>query len=686
MDFKQNPETDFKPIDSLSRQEAEKEVEALREGIAYHNHCYYVKNEPQISDSVYDQLFARLQELEEAFPQLQSDSSPTRRVGAPPANKLEKVEHAAPMLSLNAAFEEKKIREFLDFVRRQTDRQDLVWLAEPKFDGASVEVVYEKGRFKYGATRGDGRTGEDISANLATVRTLPLRLKQDQVPALLAVRGEVFLPKDAFQDLNQKRIENGEEPFANPRNACAGTLRRLESRVVARWPLDIYFYDILALEGDEFSSHRQALEAFEGWGLKTNPHNRKITSFDELIDYREEMTAERDDLPYEIDGIVIKLDDLELRRDTGVRHRSPRWAIAWKFEPKQEVTTLEKIVVQVGTSGILTPVALLQPVDVGGVTVSRATLHNEREVAEKDLREGDKVRIERAGDVIPAVVERIERPNKYAHKFHMPEHCPSCGARVERSGAYVLCPAGLSCKAQLRGRIEHYASRPALDIEHLGHKTADQLVARDMVTSLADLYRLEADDLARLEGFAEKSAGQLHAAIQAAREPRLDRFLYALAIRHVGQRLAQILAEHFGSLDQLIAASPTELEQIAAVGPEIAGSLARFFEENQAVLEELKEVGVQVQPMPSGNKATPLEGRTFVFTGALEDYTRSEAEQAVEELGGRATSSVSGNTDYLVVGDNPGQKLDEAKEEGVEILDEQAFARLLSSMKEKASA
>jgi len=679
MDFKKDPKTDFKEIADLSKKEASKEAEALREAIEYHNYRYYVKNNPATSDAVFDKLFARLQNLEEAFEELRAESSPTRRVGAPPVKALERVEHTSPMLSLDAALEEKKIRDYFDFVRRETGKEDLTWIVEPKFDGTSVEIVYEKGEFGYGATRGDGRVGEDVSANLATVRTLPLRLQGGEVPPFLAVRGEVFLPKEAFQGLNRMRVENGEDPFANPRNACAGTLRRLDSKIVARWPLDIFFYEILGIEGKVFSSHRDELAAFERWGLTTNPLNRKVKGLDEVDHYRRVLGEKRDGLPYEIDGIVIKLDDLALRAELGTRHRSPRWAMAWKFEPKKEFTTLEKIVVQVGTSGMLTPVALLQPVDVGGVTVSRATLHNEGEVERKDLREGDKVRIERAGDVIPEVVERIERPKGRAKKFHMPEKCPSCGTAVEREGAYVLCPAGLSCPAQLRGRIAHYGSREALDIEHLGAKTARQLVERGLVGSLADLYRLETEDLEGLEGFAEKSAGQLFEAIRNARQPRLDRFLHALAIRHVGQRLAQSLARRFGTLKKLMDADEDELENLPDIGPEIGRSVHRFFEENRKVIEDLKEVGVRVQPMPTGRGTMPLEGKIFVFTGSLADYTRSEAEQAVEALGAQATSSVSGNTDYVVVGKNPGQKRDEAEKQGVKILDEEAFVRLISA-------
>ena len=677
MGFKHHPDTDFRPAADLSRQEAKAQAAELRAGIAYHDRRYYVKNDPVIADAVYDRLFARLQELEDAFPELASADSPTRRVGAPPAESLARIEHTVPLLSLDAALDEKKVREFLDFLRRETGRERFAWVAEPKFDGASVELVYEGGIFRRGATRGDGRVGEEITANLATVRTLPLRLGGEDPPPFLAVRGEVYLPKQAFLELNRERLENGEEPFANPRNACAGTLRRLDSQVVARWPLAVYCYEILRVEGTTFASHWEILKTLQGWGLRTNPGNRRVAGFEEIAAYRQELVEKRDELPYEIDGIVVKLDDLALRERLGSRHRSPRWALAWKFEPKREVTTLEKIVVSVGPSGMLTPVALLQPVDVGGVTVSRATLHNAGEVASKDLREGDRVRIARAGDVIPEVVERLDRPNKCAHKFHMPEKCPACGTPVIHEGAYVRCPAGLSCRAQLRGRIAHYASRGALDIEHLGEKTAQQLVERGLVATLADLYRLQPEDVEGLEGFAEKSARQLCAAIADSRKPRLDRFLYALGIRHVGSRLAGTLAERFGTLERLLAAGRAALEAVPDVGPAIAESLVEFFAGNREVIEELLAAGVRVRRMPAGEEKGPLAGKVFVFTGALEHFTRDEAQAAVERLGGRATGNVSGNTDYLVVGEAPGRKLAEARKAEVKILDEQEFRRLL---------
>ena len=681
MDFKKNPSTRFKDIDDLDKEAARKEIEALREGINYHDYLYYVKNKPEISDATYDKLFRRLQKLETAFPDLQSATSPTRRVGAEPVDELEKVDHAAPMLSLNAVLEAGGFDDFHDFVRRRTGKKGVTYVLEPKFDGFSVEIVYRDGTFAYGATRGNGRTGEDISANLKTIGSVPLRLQNAEgAPEFLAVRGEVFMKKEGFQALNQERIEKGQEPFANPRNAAAGTMRQLDPAKVAHRPLDIYFYDILKIDGRDFSCHWDALAHLRKWGLKTDPDNRKVSSAKDVTSYHRDMAEKREGLEYEIDGIVVKLNSYALREKLGTRHRSPRWALAWKFKPKEEITTLEKIVIQVGRTGILTPVALLQPVNVGGVTVSRATLHNADEIHKKDVRPGDTVRVVRAGDVIPEIQERVKQPGKKRQKpFSMPDKCPACSSKVYREGAYYLCPAGLACRPQLVGRIIHYGSREALDITGLGQKTTEDLARKELVGDIADLYRLSVEDLLKLDGFAQKSATQLHQAIQDTRNPRLDRFLYALGIRHVGQRMAHILARRYGSLEKLKNADRDELEQIPEVGPEIALSVSRFFRdpENRQVLNRLEKAGVQVHSMPAGKTALPLSEKTFVFTGSLKNYTRSEAENRVEELGGRAASSVSGNTDYLVKGEDPGRKLQDARQEGVEIIGEDRFEELL---------
>lgn len=683
MDYRKNPDTNFKSIDKLSEKQAAEEVSALREAINYQDFLYYAKNNPAISDAAYDKLFHRLQKLEEAFPKLQSPNSPTMRVGAEPVEKLNKVRHTQPMLSLNSGLEEEETKNFVDFVSRNGDGKKIEYALEPKFDGLSVEIVFENGEFRYGATRGDGQTGEDISDNLKTIRSVPLHLQSDsELPTFLAVRGEVFLPKKHFTQLNKSRIQEGEEPFANPRNAAAGIVRQLDPKKVADKRLDIVFYDILEIAGYETQTQWSNLQQFSKWGLKTDSHNEKCASFAAMQKYHERMARQRENLQYEIDGIVIKVNDFALRERLGTRQRSPRWAFAWKFTPKEEVTTLDEIVVQVGRTGMLTPVALLEPVDVGGVTVSRATLHNESEVKKKDVRPGDKVRIQRAGDVIPEVVERIKEPGKKrAGSFSVPKKCPVCGSEVYKEGAYYFCSATLSCRAQLVGRIIHYASRQAVNIEGLGEETVKQLVDKEMIKEVADLYKLSVEQLRTLEGFAEKSAGKLHDAIQQSKTIRLDRFLYALGVRHVGEHVSQVLAQKFKTIEDVENADLNSLKNISEVGQEVAESIVNFFrqEQNRNALKSLFDEGVKVKKMPKlRRRQLPLQDKTFVFTGELENYTRTEAKEAVERLGARATSSVSNNTDYVVAGENPGSKLDEAKRHNIQVIDEKEFQKILN--------
>ena len=677
-EFRHHPDTDFEPVDSLTAGQARKQAEALREGLRHHDYLYYVKNAPEISDATYDALLRRLQELEDAYPDLQRDDSPTQRVGAEPVEALGKVQHAAPMLSLEAVLEGDAVREFLRRIGEQGDgapRLDL----EPKFDGFSVELVYADGELQTGSTRGNGEQGEDITRNLRTVRAIPLRLRgDDPVPGRLAVRGEVFLPRQAFTDLNRERVQRGEEAFANPRNAAAGMMRQLDSRKLAGIAFDAFFYQLLAVDGEAPSTHADMLAQFRQWGLPTCPLNQTGADFDAVRDYHQRLAERRDELDYEIDGVVIEVDDLRLRERLGVRTRNPRWAVAWKFAPREEVTRIDDIVVQVGRTGILTPVALLQPVDVGGVTVSRATLHNQDEIERKDIRVGDKVRLVRAGDVIPEVAERVKEPGrKREEPFSMPDECPVCGTSLVRQGAYVVCPAGLACQAQLVGHLTHYADRDAMDIDHLGEKTAHRLAESGLVSDLADLYTLAPEDIEQLEGFAERSARQLHDAIQGSLEPRLDRFLYALGIRHVGRRAARLLARRFRDLDALLEVEAGAVEAIPGLGPEIARSVADFFADagNREVLARMREHGLEIGRMP--RQRSSLQGKTFVFTGALQHHTREEAKELVESRGGRATSSVSGETDYLVVGEEPGSKLGQAREHDVEIIDEDAFEALL---------
>ena len=668
----------------ISRENAEKHIDQLREVIEHHNYLYYVKNEPEISDSRFDRLFRALQVLEERFPDLKTESSPTKKVGAPPVDELPEVEHRAPMLSLNSVQEEEEIEEFHDFILRELKAKEIEYIAEPKLDGLSVEIVYEDGVFSYGDTRGDGRSGEDVSENLKTVGAVPLRLRNpESAPEFLAVRGEVMMRKDGFQELNKRRIREGKEPFANPRNAAAGTVRQLDSKNVADKPLDIYFYEIINQRGEPPKSHTEALEAFTSWGLKTNPLNKKCENVSALKKQYRHLLDERENLNYEIDGMVIKVNRYTYREKLGTRHRNPRWAIAWKFPPKKEITELHDIIVQVGRTGMLTPVALLDPVEIGGVTVSRATLHNEDEVKRKDLRPGDRVRVFRAGDVIPEIAERVgggagAAAGSRSESFSMPNNCPVCGTKVVREGAYRLCPAGMSCPAQLRGRLLHFTSRDGMNIETLGEKVADQLVETGMASDLADLYALGKDDFLELERFAEKSAQNLYEEIERSKTIPFDRFIYALGIRHVGRYVARILADTYQTMDELADTEYEDLIAVDQIGPQIAESICSFFgsKQNMDSIRRMFELGVSPEPV-KGPEEQPLEGKTFVFTGSLETFSRDEAEEMVESLGGRAASSVSGNTDYLVRGADPGSKLDKAEDAGVEIIDEERFREIV---------
>lgn len=668
-------DTSFTSPRDLDHDEAEQQVTQLREAIRYHNRKYYSENDPDIADSVYDALFRRLQDLEEAFPDLDSQTSPTKRVGAPPVEQLTSVNHVAPLLSLDSAVEAARIRRFYEGLAKHADEPAVS--LEPKLDGFSVELVYRDGALVRGVTRGDGYTGEDITHNLRRIPAVPLELERSV--GSLSVRGEVIMIKSGFQQLNRSRIERGAEPFANPRNAAAGMMRQLDPSKVASDVLDFLAYEILQ-SSEELRLHRHVLENLGDLGFRVIPEAEFGASFEAIESYRNKIGEAREDLDYEIDGIVIKADDHQIRDRMGRRERNPRWAMAWKFPPRQEVTTLRDIAVQVGRTGILTPVALLDPVEIGGVTVSRATLHTIDEVHDKDLRIGDHVRVQRAGDVIPEVVESLSKDRAdRADPFEMPEQCPVCQTEVIREGAYVYCPAGLSCDAQLRGRLTHFASRQALDIRGLGDKVVEQLIDRGLVHNFADLFRLEPEDIEELEGFAKKSAKKLHAAIQDSKAPPFDRFLYGLGIPHVGSHVARILAATFADVAALESADREELKDVAEIGPETADMVAAFFEEteNREIIEQLFSLGVRPVKVESEGGGQ-LADTTFVFTGDLEGYTRKEAQTEVERRGGRSTSSVSGNTDYVVVGENPGKKLDQAREHGVTILDEQEFIELLN--------
>jgi DNA ligase (NAD+) len=667
----------------MNRSDAQKRIAALHEEIARHDYLYYALDAPEISDAGYDKLRKELEALEGEFPDLVTSDSPTQRVGASPRDDLPSVRHLKPMLSLESVMNADDAHEFDRRMKKGLGGDDVSYVVEPKFDGLSVELVYEDGALARGATRGDGTVGEDITPNIRTIRAVPLRLRAARPPRLVSIRGEAIMPLAPFRDLNRWMTERELPAFANPRNAAAGSLRQLDSRITAERPLSFFAYEIMTIAGAEPpDTHAEELELLSTWGFRVDTHWKICRTIDEAISFHAGLAASRDDLPFEIDGVVIQIDSKMDREILGFRSRSPRWAIALKFEPRKEVTTVEDIVVQVGRTGKLTPVALLRPVDVSGVTVSRATLHNAGEVAKKDIRVGDTVRIERAGDVIPAVVERIPRKGaRRATAFAMPAACPVCGAAVVEEGAYHFCTGGLSCPAQLKRGIAHFASKGALDIEGLGAKTVAALVDRGLVSSVPDIYRLDAAALLGLEGFAEKSAANLIEAIESSKKVALDRFLYALGIRNVGEHVAAVLAGHYGSLDAVMGAAEEDLLTIREIGPEVARSVSGFFADRKtkALVAELRRLGLAVADVSRTQSPLPLSGKTFVFTGTLEHFTREEAERLVQSLGGRAASSVSAKTSYVVAGAEPGSKLAKAEKLGVAVLSEKEFKKLLEA-------
>jgi DNA ligase (NAD+) len=664
----------------MTRSEAQSRLDQLRKEIRRHDYLYYAKSRPEISDSEYDRLFRELTDLEAAYPDLITTDSPTQRVGTAPLDELKKVSHVRPMLSLDSVLSLEEVLAFDKRVKRELGVVSVQYTAEPKYDGLSVELVYEGGRFIRGSTRGDGTTGEDVTINLRTLRSLPLQLHDNgSLPARLVIRAEVYMRLEDFQALNRRITERGEEAFANPRNAASGSLRQLDSRMTAERPLVVTCYEIIASDHRPLT-HWDELEALADWGCPIPEPRRRCHNIDEVVAFHKETEAVREELPYEIDGIVVKLDRRDWQDTLGMKSRSPRWGIALKFTPRKEITQIQEIVVSVGRTGTLTPLALLKPVEVGGVTISRATLHNADEVARKDVRVGDTVKIERAGDVIPAIAERVPVPGEQrAEPFKMPDQCPVCGSAVARDGAHYYCSGQAACPAQMKGAVEHYGSKRALNIDGLGKKTVAQLVNRRLVCDLSDLYSLTNADLLTLDGFAERSASLLLAAIERSKHAPLERFLIGLGIRQVGEHIARLLARRFGSLEAIMAADHQVFLKVHEIGPEIASSLELFFREehNRRVIRRMQELGVHIIPAREADGPRPLEGKTFVFTGGLSRFGRDEAKDRVEELGGRAASSVSKKTDYLVAGTDPGSKLEEATRLGVRVLNEDEFAVLI---------
>ncbi|UCE86157.1 MAG: NAD-dependent DNA ligase LigA [Deltaproteobacteria bacterium] len=666
--------------------EARRRIDDLTAEVLRHNRLYFVDDAPEISDAEYDELLRELQALEEAFPELRHPDSPTQRVGAAPAEGFAPVEHRVRMLSLDNAMNEEEMRAFDARVRRRLGTEEAVeYMGEPKLDGASLELVYERGALVVGATRGDGRIGEDVTSNLRHVWSVPFKLtgRARAMPERMSVRGEVVLPIAAFNRLNQQRLKRGEEPFANPRNAAAGALRQLHD--VDRRRLGALEFRAYAVgEGVPEGVHtqRELLRALEAFGLLVSPESAVVTGVDEAIAYHARLLEQREKLPIEIDGSVFKVDRFDLREELGTLPRHPRWAVAFKFPPQQRNTVVEDIQVNVGRTGAVTPIAVLRPVPVGGVTVSHASLHNQDEIDRKDVRVGDTVVVQRAGDVIPQIVKvvRSKRP-RGTRAYTLPARCPQCGtATVRLEGeAVTRCP-NIDCPAQLKNNLVHMGSRGALDVDGLGEQRVDQLVEAGLVKRVSDLFQLTEAQLVKLERMGEKSAANLVESLSRARNTTLQRFLIALGIPLVGEGVADLLARHFGDLDPLMAATREELEAVEGVGPIIAESVVRFFaaKRNASEVERLRTLGVRWEAVAAGpRREGPLAGRTFVLTGTLSGLSRDEARRRIEAAGGTVTASVSKRTDYVVAGENPGSKLARAEALGVEVLDQAAFERLL---------
>lgn len=662
------------------------EIEKLREQIRYHNRRYYVLDDPEISDAEYDRLFQRLLALEKEYPELVTPDSPTQRVGAEPQEAFKQVKHRLPMLSLENAFYDEDIRDFDARVRRYLrENGPFQYTVEPKIDGLAVELVYEGGRLAVASTRGDGYTGEDVTANAKTILTIPLKLRslsgKHPVPDLLEVRGEIYMEIEAFRSLNRERIAHDLPPFANPRNAAAGSMRQLDPRVTARRPLNMFCYGVGEVSGLTFQTQYDLMMALQDWGLRVNrPHIQVCDTIEQVISYCHSLEETRGEFAFEIDGAVIKVNRLDLQARLGEKSRSPRWAMAFKFKAVQETTRILNIEVQVGRTGALTPVAHLEPVEVGGVVVRRATLHNQDDISRKDIREGDTVVVQRAGDVIPEVVKAIiSRRTGNERPYVMPDVCPVCGTRVERKeGEAVSRCTNPACPAQVRASLRHFVSKGAMDIDGLGDKILAQLLERGMISDEADLYSLTMEDLLRLDKIEQKSAANLMQAIEKSKHTTLARFIYALGIRHVGEHVAQLLAKHFLTLERFQKASREELLSIKGIGEEIADSILSYFEDpsNRELVERLVASGIVFEEVESPG-SSPVKGKTFVLTGSLETLKRSEAKELIVNNGGNVSSTVGKNTDYLVVGTSPGSKLQKARELGVTIMDERGFLRLL---------
>jgi DNA ligase (NAD+) len=669
----------------VKRQTVEHEIEALRAELRRHEELYYIHANPEISDSEYDAMLARLQELEAEHPSLVTPDSPTQRVGGRPAEGFAEFVHRVPMLSLDNSYNIDDLRAFDERCRRLADGREFEYVAELKIDGLSIALHYEAGVLVRGVTRGDGRRGEDVTQNVRTIRSVPLRLKSDglQVPAQIEVRGEAYLPRHVFEEINAEREEEGAPRFANPRNAAAGTIRQLDPKIVAARRLELFPYEALAGERKIFKTHWESFEWLERAGFRVNPNRALCRTIDEVIAFCDQMELGRDDLNYEIDGVVVKVNSAALQEEFGATTKAPRWAIAYKYPARQATTRVVSIVVQVGRTGALTPVANLEPVLLAGTTVARATLHNEDEIRRLDVRVGDYVLIEKSGEIIPKVLKVIEsRRTGEEQPYVFPTECPECGGIISRpEGEVVARCVAADCPAQRKARILHFASRRAMRIEGLGEVLVEQLVAKDMVRDVGDLYHLKLEDVAALERMAEKSASNLMEQIEASKSRDLPHLVYALGIRHVGERTAGILARHFLTLERLGAATVEELDEIHEIGLTVAESVRDWFDDegNVALCERLRASGVRTELEGGASRALDenFAGKQFVLTGKLETMTRDEARTLIESRGGRITSTVSKKTDYVIAGEDAGSKLEKAVALGLRVIDEAALKEML---------
>ena len=668
-----------------------KEAQRLQRELTAHSYQYHVLDDPLIPDHEYDEMLKKLIEIEEKFPQFSSPDSPTKRVGAPPLSAFEQALHSIPMLSLDNAFTDQDVLDFHKRIVKNLDREEILYTVEPKLDGLAVELRYENAVLVQATTRGDGITGEVVTQNVRTIRSVPLKLhgNAEKLPSLIEVRGEVIIGRPQFEQLNQNRIEQGEPVFANPRNAAAGSLRQLDSKMTAARPLDIFVYGVGLARGILFQSQCQMLLALKEFGFPVNPNIVSGVTIDRVLTFYKELEALRENLAYEIDGMVIKVDDIFFQQQLGEKAKSPRWAIAYKFPAMQKTTVIKDIIVQVGRTGTLTPVAILEPVNIGGVMVSRATLHNEDEISRKDIRIGDTAWVMRAGDVIPKVVKIIEsRRNGDEIAFKMPDHCPVCTSKIEKiklDKSTINKCVNASCQAQLKQRIRHFVSKKAFDIDGLGSKIVDQLVDEGLLGSFADVFGLETEKLASLDRMAQKSASNLIQAIETSKIISLRRFIYALGIVHTGESAAKLISERFSNIDEIMDTSEAVLEQINGIGPETASSVCKFFSnlENRMNIKNIMAHGVILtndQPVMIESGHNLFANKRIVLTGTLQSMTRSEAKKILETLGAEVTSSISQKTDFLIAGEKAGSKLEKAEQLGVQILDETRFADMLKGL------